>query len=190
VDPDAPLGDLFNSGTGRAFGADLYLRNRFAGFEGWIGYAWGVARRKVELYNRGEEYTPTYDRRHQLTLMQVRPLGHGWTLDVSFRYGTGQPTTLAAGRYTVSDVTGRAYDAVLWGDLNENRLPDFHRLDIGLSRTWKFRGWSLEPSLQVINLYNHKNVYIRSYDLTKNPAEVDDVTMLPFLPTVSVNVRF
>ncbi len=190
VDPEAPLGDLFNSGTGQAFGADLYVRNHFAGFDGWVGYAWGVAHRKVEQYNRGEEYTPTYDRRHQITLMQSRSLGQGWTLDMSFRYGTGQPTTLAAGRYTVTDVTGRTYDVTLAGDLNENRLPDFHRLDVGISRRWKFRTWTIEPNLQIINLYNHKNVYIRSYDLTKNPAEFEDVTMLPLLPTIGVDVRF
>jgi outer membrane receptor protein involved in Fe transport len=190
VDQDARLGELFNSGTGKAYGADVYLKNRFAGFDGWIGYAWGKARRHVARYNRGEEYTPVYDRRHQITFMQVRPIGNGWTMDVSFRYGTGQPTTLAVGRYQVRDITGRTYDVPLLGHLNENRLPDFHRLDVGFSKLYKFRRWSLEPNIQIINVYNHKNVYVRSYDLEKNPAKFDDVTMLPFLPTIGVNIRF
>ena len=181
---------LFNSGTGEAFGADVYLRNRWAGWDGWVGYAWGIARRKVEQYNRGAEYTATYERRHQITVMQARSFGGRWRLDLSFRYGTGQPTTLAAGRYTVTDVTGRTYDVALPGELNAYRLPDFHRLDVGVSRTFRVGGTTVEPNLQIINVYNHENVYLRTYDLTTNPATFDDVTMFPFLPTIGVNVTF
>jgi hypothetical protein len=190
VDEDARLGDLFNSGTGEAYGGEIYLRNRTAGFDGWIGYSYGIARRHVELFNRGEAYTPVYDRRHQITVMQTRPLGRGWMLDLSFRYGSGQPTTLSSGRATFRDLTGRTYDVALAGPYNDNRLPAFHRLDLGLSRLWQFKGWSLEPNLQIINLYNRDNVYIRTYDLTANPATYDDVTMLPLIPTIGVNVRF
>jgi hypothetical protein len=111
-------------------------------------------------------------------------------VDFAFRYGTGQPTTLAAGRYTVTDVSGRTYDVALPGELNEFRLPDFHRLDVGASRTYRWGGVTLEPNLQIINVYNHENVYLRAYDLTKNPATFDDITMFPFLPTFGVNVAF
>jgi len=189
-DESTELDEVFNSGTGHAYGADLYLRNRYRGWEGWVGYSWGSTERKIENYNRGEAFIPQYDRRHQITIMQTRSLGKGWTLDLNFRYGTGQPTTLATGRYTVRDVNGRAYDIVLDGKLNDARLPAFHRLDVGLSKVYRLRGWSIEPTLQVINVYNHKNVYLRSYDLTKNPAEHEDVNMFPLLPTLGVNVRF
>jgi hypothetical protein len=111
-------------------------------------------------------------------------------LDLSFRYGTGQPVTLAAGRYTVTDVTGRQHDVALPGELNAYRLPDFHRLDVGISRAYRFKGAVVEPNLQIINVYNHENVYLRSYDLSKNPATFDDVNMFPFLPTLGVNVTF
>jgi hypothetical protein len=39
-------------------------------------------------------------------------------------------------------------------------------------------------------VYNRENVYIRAYDTAKNPVEFEDVTMLPFLPTVGVRVTF
>ena len=190
VEEDAELGELFNTGTGEAYGADVYLRNRWAGFDGWIGYAWGVAKRKDEQFNRGEEFTPVYDRRHQITVMQSRPLGNGFTLDLAFRYGTGQPTTLAAGRYTVRDLNGNTYDTTLPGPLHEGRLPAFHRLDVGVSKGFDLASARGEASLQLINLYNRDNVYLRAYDLEKNPAEYEDVTMLPFLPTVGLTVRF
>jgi hypothetical protein len=39
-------------------------------------------------------------------------------------------------------------------------------------------------------VYNRKNVYVRSYDMTENPATFQDVTMLPFLPTIGVTAHF
>ncbi len=190
VTPDATVGQLFNSGTGDAYGADVYVRNRYPWAEGWLGYAWGVTNRRIRGYNFGEEYHPDYDRRHQFVLMQDCPLGRRWRLNVSYRYGTGQPMTLAAGRYTVRDLNGREFDTVLEGEKNAYRLPSYQRLDLGLFYEKRFRGWSIEPNLQIINVLARKNVYIRSYDLTRNPAVFEDVTMLPFLPTLGINVSF
>ncbi|MFH1679860.1 MAG: TonB-dependent receptor [Candidatus Eisenbacteria bacterium] len=192
VDSDAKMDDLFNSGEGEAYGLDFYLRNRAAGFEGWIGYSLGWTKRTIGGFNFGEEYYPSYDRRHQLVLMQERPFGKSgkWRLGLAFRYGTGQPTTLAAGRYTVLDPTGREHDTVLEGDLNAYRLPDYHRLDLGLSYRTGWRGLLIEPNVQIINAYNHENVYIRVYDTSKNPAEFEDIAMLPLIPTVGIRVSF
>jgi len=190
VESDAQMNQLFNTGTGEAYGGDFYLRNRFAGFEGWIGYSLGWTKREIDRFNFGEEYFPTYDRRHQFVLMQEKPLGKKWRMSAAFRYGTGQPVTLAAGRYTVRDITGREYDTVLDGDYHAYRLPDYHRLDMGLTYSTKWRGMIIEPNLYLINVYDRENVYIRAYDTSKNPVEFEDVTMLPFLPTVGVRVTF
>jgi hypothetical protein len=91
---DATVSDLFNKGTGHAYGADVYLRDHWRGFDGWIGYAWGVTNRKIDGYNFGRTYNPAYDRRHQLVCIQDWQLGRRWRLNLSGRYGTGQPMTL------------------------------------------------------------------------------------------------
>ncbi len=190
VEEDAELSELFNSGKGKAFGVDLYLRNDIAGFDGWMGYTFGVTKRKIRDYNFDLEYYPNYDRRHQIVLMQDRVVGRNWRLNFSFRYGSGSPTTRAVARYTVRDITGREYDTVLEGEKNAARLPAYHRLDAGVSLRLAYGSWSFEPSLQIINVYNHKNVYIRTYDVTVNPAETEDITMLPILPTIGLKVAF
>lgn len=190
IDEDAELGEAFDTGKGKAYGIDLYLRNNISGWEGWLGYAWGVTRRRINDFNYGLEYSPVYDRKHQIVAMQERSLGKGWRLNLNFRYGTGQPTTLGAGRYTVQDVTGREYDAILPGGYNVSRLPDYHRLDLGITYSKQFKGWSLEPTLQIINVYNRENVYQRFYDTSENPLKFEDVTMLPLIPTIGVRVSF
>jgi hypothetical protein len=190
VEPDARLNQVFNSGTGRAYGLDAYVQNRYAGCEGWIGYSFGNTRRTIRQYNMGRGFYPTYDRRHQFYLMEERGLTRCLRVNATFHYGSGQPTTLADGRYTVYDITGRAYDVVLPGEKNADRLPAYHRLDLSLLYRREFHSWNLEPSLQIINVYNRKNIYVRSYDLTRNPAEFQDVTMFPFLPTLTVTASF
>lgn len=190
VDPNSTMNQLFNSGTGRAFGAEVFLRNRWRGWDGWLGYTFGVSDRTIQGYNFGREYHPTYDRRHQFVAAQNHAVSKRWRTSLTFHYGSGQPLTLPAGRYTFRDINGREYDTVLEGEKNASRLPAYHRLDVGISGSYPFRGWQIEPELQIVNLYNRKNVYVRSYDLTKNPATFKDVTMLPLLPTVGVTVRF
>lgn len=190
VSPDARMDELFNSGDGEAYGFDAYLRNNYAGFSGWVGYTLGWTKRTIEGFNFDEEYYPQYDRRHQFVMMQERSLGKGWKLNLAFKYGTGQPTTLATGRYTVHDITGREYDVVLDGEMNAYRLPAYHRLDVGFAYRAVFDDVIFEPNIQIINLYNSKNVFIRAYDTSKNPVEFEDITMLPFLPTIGIRATF
>ena len=190
IDPNSTMSQLFNSGTGRAFGGEVFLRNRWRGWDGWLGYTFGVADRTIQGYNFGREYHPDYDRRHQVVVAQNRPLSRHWQTSLTFHYGSGQPLTLPVGRYTFRDISGREYDTVLEGEKNASRLPAYHRLDVGVSGSYPYRGWQIEPELQIVNLYNRKNVYIRTYDMTKNPATYKDITMLPLLPTLGVTVRF
>jgi len=190
MEEDAQLGEAFDSGEGRAYGLDVYLRNRIGGFEGWLGYSYGDTRRRIQGYNYGREYYPVYDRRHQVVVMQEYRAGARWRFNMNFRYGSGQPTTLGTGRYRVRDITGREYDATLPGELNAYRLPAYHRLDVGITFYAEYWGLDMAPTLQIINLYRHDNVWFRYYDTTKNPVEIEDVNMIPLIATVGIKVTF
>jgi len=190
LEEDAQLGEAFDSGEGLAYGLDVYLRNRIGGFEGWLGYSYGDTRRRIQGYNYGREYYPVYDRRHQVVVMQEYRVRAKWRFNMNFRYGSGQPTTLGTGRYRVRDITGREYDAILPGELNAYRLPAYHRLDVGITYDTELWGLDVAPTLQIINLYRHDNVWFRYYDTSKNPVEIEDVNMIPLIVTVGVRVAF
>ncbi len=182
--------DNFLSGKGKAYGMDIYLRNNIWGFTGWFGYSLGWTKKQVDGYNFGKEYYPTYDRRHTFTAIQDYRLSRKWRLNFAFKYGSGQPYTEATARYTVVDQNGREYDTVLEGEKNFYRLPAYHRLDIGLFRDTSFWGKQGEIFIQMINVYNNKNVWFRQFDTNQNPAVVDDANMLPFIPTVGFSVNY
>ena len=192
AEPGATMSQVFDSGTGLARGADFYLRNRGRHWDGWWGYSFGNSTRTIPGVNGGHEFHPTYDRRHQVVSSQSRTLGRSrhWHATLVFHYGTGQPLTLPTGVYTVTDINGHQYNVVRDGLKNASRLPDYHRLDVGIAGDFHWHGWRIEPELQVLNIYNRRNVYIRQYETDTATTHTSDVTMLPFLPTIGLRVGF
>jgi len=180
----------FLSGQGKAYGMDVYLRNNIRGFEGWLGYSLAWTKKQVDGFNFGLEYYPTYDRRHTITAIQDYRLSRKWRINLAFKFGSGQPYTEATARYTEMDQSGRIHYKTLEGKKNFYRLPAYHRLDIGLFYNTRIFKLPTEVYVQAVNVYNHKNVWFRKYDLNTNPATVEEITMIPFLPTFGISVNF
>lgn len=180
----------FLSGKGYAYGGDIYLRNHFWKLEGWFGYSLSWTRKKIDGYNFGNEYYPTYDRRHTITAIQDIRFSDKWRLNLAFKYGSGQPYTEAAARYLVMDPTGRTHSEVLDGEKNAYRLPDYHRFDIGIFHNRKIFGLDSEIFVQLVNVYNHKNVWYRRYQVYDDISKREDYTMIPFLPTAGISINF
>ncbi len=180
----------FYSGTGIAYGGDVYIRNKFLGLEGWIGYSLGWTKKQVDGYNFGKEYFPTYDRRHTITAVEDFWLSRKWRFNLAFKFGSGQPYTEATARYAVLKPDGGIYYLPLEGAKNIYRLPAYLRMDMGVFYRTTFLGMETELYTQIINLLNHKNVWFRRYQTDKNPAVREDITMLPLLPTVGASFKF
>jgi len=68
-------------------------------------------------------------------------------------------------------------------DKDLGRLPEYHRLDLSVSKSfsvWNYH-WSLD--LSIINVYNRKNIFYFKRDTGER------VNMLPFLPTATINIE-
>lgn len=75
--------------------------------------------------------------------------------------------------------------------LNNARLPPYHRVDIGFTRSGSFFGiGSYELQLQVVNVYSRRNLWFVMYDFDENPPEQTLVKQLPILPNISFSVSF
>jgi hypothetical protein len=67
-------------------------------------------------------------------------------------------------------------------DKDLGRLPDYHRLDIGVTK--KFTVWDFlcDFDFSIINVYNRKNIFYFKRDTGER------VNMLPFLPTATLTI--
>ena len=177
---------------GLAKGVDFLLKYKGKRLYIWTVYSLGMVKRT----ERENEYFPHFDRRHNVNLVSSYKFGNknSWKADARWNLGSGFPFTQTEGFYenlTFSDGINSTYTSkngdlgVVYGDLNEGRLPYYHRLDISLSKTIEFSKTTiLEMTVSVTNAYNRENIFY--FDRIEHKR----VNQLPLLPSGGVSLRF
>jgi hypothetical protein len=183
---------LFRFGQGYAYGFEIFANKGTGRLNGFVGYTWGVTRRKFPEVNNNRFYPPKYDRTHDVNIVGNYELSRRWRATGVFSYATGQAYTLPSGRTQLDNPFSSVPDDVLIvGKLNASRLPAYHRLDVGFTRKGQF--FDIGPAelqLQLINVYSRRNVWFYSYDFEANPVSVEPVNLLPIIPSISYTVSF
>lgn len=176
-------------GDGRAYGLELFLKKKYGRFNGWISYTLSRTERKFNEINNGNYFPARQDRTHDLSLVGIFELNKRWTLSGTWVYNTGNAVTFPTGKYTVDGITKLYYS-----DRNANRMPAYHRLDLGATwtnkKTDKFESsWTFS----LYNAYGHDNAYTITFqDSETDPTKTEAVqtTLFKFIPSVSYNFKF
>ena len=204
-DPNRGNDDLL-PGTGRSRGIDFFLRRTGEGVTGWVSASWLRATRTFPDFLSGQDpppdhtYPPIFDRRLDVDLVLRLPLPAGLRGGVRWNLGTGLPYTrplasftyfspqnMSGGRLTWQDDEA---NAMLLGPRNGTRYPAYHRLDLSVRRTFTFGWGTLTPHLDVLNVYNRRNVLFYFFDYTADDATRSGLSMFPILPTAGLEVTF
>ena len=137
-------------------------------------------------------YYPKYDIRHSLNVSLEFDFGSGWSMNSVWVYNSGLPFTEIVGyynKYYFSDffASWDKYDPLqpyaILGIQNLGRLPDYHRLDISVTKKFRTDFMNVEIGLSAINVYNRKNIFYFKRDTGER------VNMLPFLPSATVKIE-
>ena len=193
--------ELFRFGEGYAYGIELFFEKQTGPLTGFIGYTYGITRRKFPGFNapilddptRARFYPPKYDRTHDVNVVTSYRFSSRWSANAVFNYATGQAYTKPLGRTQFSHVPwdNSVRNSFVIGRLNASRLPAYHRLDLSISRKGTFFNLGdAEWQLQLINVYSRRNVWFYNYDFDENPIEREDVDLLPIIPSISYTVNF
>jgi hypothetical protein len=160
-----------NGGRGYARGMDVFLQGAYRKTSGWISYGYLDTKRKERDDPR--EVPSVYGVRHSVTLVAQYELAPKWRLGSRYGHSSGRPYT---------PVVGRRYDPArdLWrpifGENNSGTLPDYHRLDVRLSRLFSIpKGLGLPSSsvcafyVEAMNVLGTENVldYIYNRDYSR-----------------------
>ncbi len=176
---------------GRAYGGDITVKYDNKGFYVWLVYSLGWVKRTDGVV----EYNPHFDRRHNVNLLLSYAFGkrRSWQVDARWNFGTGFPFTQTQAYYPHYVPTNINDDYVssnedvyfMLADLNQARLPNYHRLDIGAKKKF-FIGErnSIELSVSFSNVYNYKNVFY------VNRISNEVINQLPFLYYFGLTWRF
>ncbi|EIM74805.1 putative TonB-dependent outer membrane receptor protein [Nitritalea halalkaliphila LW7] len=149
-------------GRGRAYGAELFIRKNLGRTTGWLSYTYSRSERQVITpfeefaINRGEWFPSNFDKPHELTLIGNYKLSALSSFSATFTYSTGRPITFPVAKF---DFAGNAL--ALFTDRNQQRIPDFHRLDVAYN--FKFNGKSRfadgDWTFSVMNVYGRRNPF-------------------------------
>jgi len=152
-------------GEGVAYGLETLLKKDHGALTGWLSYTLSRSIAQVEEINGGAPY-PTYsDRPHDFSLYLSWIFRPRLTLTANFTYMTGAPFSTPTGFYYYD-----MHQVPVYAERNNDRLPDYHRLDVALN--WQLskseRKFQHELIFSVYNLYNRINPVALHFNKTLN----------------------
>ncbi len=172
-------------GKGWSYGAEFLLRKKVGPLTGWIGYTLSQTREQFDEINQGQVFPARQDRTHDVSVVVVYDLNSTWNLSAVWVYNTGNAVTFPAGNYWIDRRLVPYYT-----ERNAYRMPAYHRLD--LSATWKL-GEKSSLNFSVYNAYNRMNayaIYFRQMKSDPTKTEAVQITLFPFIPSVTYNFAF
>lgn len=176
-------------GTGRAYGIEFLLRKRRGKFSGWLAYTLSKSEKKVPGINDGQWYNARQDRTHDIAIVMAYKLPKNWTLSVNWVYSTGDAVSFPEGKYILNNQVYYYYSR-----RNAYRMPDYHRLDFGITKKFKSKGdFQSELSIGLYNVYGRENAYtitFRDAGDSDNSTDVIQTSLFKFVPSINYNISF
>ena len=218
IQADSATAIPVNNSNGKSYGWEIFLAKINKGsndrIDGWISYSLSFSTRE----EMGKVIPFRFEQRHNFNFVMNYKFTESIELGLRWNYSSGLPYTEPVGikpRIIMKDKDGdgtpETPEIATKFNLNPNapkevlfnidygidpnfynaRRPDYHRLDLRLSYYTNF--WKLNWLfyLDVINVYNRKNVVGYDYYIDDNlNLKRRETYQLPIFPTIGVSVRF
>ncbi|MEN8224100.1 MAG: TonB-dependent receptor [Bacteroidota bacterium] len=153
-------------GEAWSYGLELMLHKSFGKLSGWIGYTYSRIFVKTPEVNHGQEYRAFQDRPHHITFFLSYDTGKRWSFSANWIYMSGAAITSPVSFYDYNGYVVPVYD-----EKNNDRLPDYHRLDLSASfnlhknENARFKHKFI---LNLFNVYGRTNPYFISFSRIQN----------------------
>lgn len=185
------VADVFYIGDAHSYGFEMFLQKKIGRLTGWAGYAFGYIKSRFDSINGGREFTPKYDRRHDFKIVMQYKISDSWDIGANFTFQSGQSYTGASSRFQLR-LPGQNYGdgKTVPSERYGLRLPASHQLNINASYSFKTFGLPSRVIMDIYNVYNRRDIWFRYYDTGDEITKVEDVKLLPIIPTVSYEIKF
>ena len=178
----------YKTGLGRSWGAELDFGYDNGRTEANVYYTLSWNQRKFDDFFH-TWYRDRNDNRHKLTLMAKHKFGKRLEVYGAWNWHSGSRVTMAT--HGTGDWNGDLYT-----EPNNVKLPDYHRLNVGLNfvKTTK-RGNTSIWNLSIYNAYSRTNpiaadVYDKSFNGETFAYYGVSYGIIPIVPTFSYTLKF
>ena len=177
--PSDNLSEIVTPSNGFAYGIEFFAQKMKGRMNGWLAYTYSVSRKKMNsiFYDFEEEYFNAWDRRHSFSTIGNYIINTKLDMNWKLSLQSGQAYTPIIGYYnqTIPGISDSFESfTTIPGKRNSGRYKPYSRLDMGLVYHTKLFGAKMDIYLQVINIYNRKNTFRKTYSLGSSFNGVDD----------------
>ena len=176
-------------GKGWGYGAEFLVRKKYGKLTGWISYTLSKTKRQFSDINDGNTFLAKQDRPNNIAIVGMYELNPRLTFSATWIYISGNVVTFPSGRYYIDGNVVPYYT-----ERNGYRMPDYHRLDIGL--TWqrkKTARFESNWNFSIYNVYARANAYAINFQQDPNdPTKMQAVqlSLFRFVPAITYNFKF
>lgn len=180
-------------GKGRSYGAEFLFRKNQGALTGWVSYTLSRTEHQFDelgnIINKGNPFAASNDKTHDISIVASYELNKRISLNAAWVYATGSAVTYPAGQYTVD---GRVVP--YYTDRNADRMPNNHRLDIGVSlKTKPKEKYESSWDFGIYNLYGRRNAYSIDFiesEVVPGSLEAQRVALFTYVPSITWNFKF
>ncbi len=176
-------------GRGYAYGAELLFKKNYGRLNGWISYTLSKTMRQFDEINSGNPFPARHDRTHDISIVGLFDINEKLKLSATWIYYTGNAVTFPSGKYEIDGQPVGYYT-----ERNGYRMPDYHRLDIGL--TWqrkKSEKFESSWNFSIYNAYARENAYFIDFRQNEDNPDVTEavqISLFRAIPSVSYKFKF
>ena len=174
---DSVLSDIVTPSDGYAYGLELFGQKMSGRLSGWLAYTLSVSRKSMNsiFYEKEEEYYNSWDRTHSFSALGNYIFNSKWDMNWKLSLQSGQAYTPIIGYY--NQILPEGPDEVyrtIPGTRNSARYKPYSRLDLGMVYHTKLFGSKMDIYVQVINVFNRKNTFRKTYNVGSIYNGIDD----------------
>jgi hypothetical protein len=181
-------GDL-TFGYGRSYGLELYIQKKLGKLTGWFSGTLSRTERKFEEINSGNFFPMRYDRTFDIDVILMYQISPRVSANATWVYYTGDAVTFPGGKYLVDNMPIAYYSA-----RNAQRMPDYHRLDLGVSvEGKKHKKFHSSWNFAIYNVYARENPFLISFrPVVDHPGKLEavQISLFSIVPSISWDFKF
>jgi len=185
-------------GKGKAYGTEFFVQRTKGRTTGWIGYTLALTERQFETVNQGLVYPYKYDRRHDFSIVLSHELAEQISFSGSWIFSTGNavtfPHTIASslpGLPNLSPGQIQTQPIYLNAGRNAVRMPNYHRMDVGINFIKQKRRGERTWNLSVYNTYMRKNAFfIFPTESLTGERQLRQISAFWIVPSISYLYKF
>jgi hypothetical protein len=178
-------------GDAYSYGAEVMLKKQKGKWSGWLSYTYSRVFRVIPLINDGDKYPAQFDQPHNISFVSSYEFNKRLSVSLNFVYNTGRAVTMPTGKYVYQGRTIPIYSRK-----NAERLPAYHRLDLGVNLKGKHYGekrFMGEWVFSIYNVYNRANAYSVNFvesSADPNVTQAEMLYLFKVIPSITYNFKF